>query len=97
VIVIDPVTGELDWTHPRDPDDDFYSEFCGAAQHLSNGNTLVTESDRGRAFEVTPEGEVVWEFFSPHRAGDRDQWVATLFEVVRLPEDFGRSWRSGPR
>jgi hypothetical protein len=45
---------------------------------------LITESERGRAFEITPAGEVVWEFVSPHRGGRNSELVATLFELVRL-------------
>jgi hypothetical protein len=55
---------------------------------LWNGNTLITESENGRAIEVTRGGRVVWEFNSPHRAGPRSELVATLFEVLRLPPDF---------
>lgn len=32
---------------------------------LPNGNTLVGEGYEGRLFEVTPRGEVVWEWISP--------------------------------
>jgi len=61
---------------------------CGAADRLPNGNTLITESDGGRAFEVTQQAEVVWEFYNPHRAGDNREFIATLFEVIRLPSSF---------
>jgi hypothetical protein len=33
-------------------------------------------------------GEIVWEFHNPHRAGDNNELVATLFEMVRVDEDF---------
>jgi hypothetical protein len=62
------------------------------AEVLPNGNTLITESDNGRAFEVTREGEIVWEFLSPHRAGEDGEFVATLPEVIRLPKDFPLDW-----
>jgi hypothetical protein len=35
------------------------------AQRLANGNTLLTDSSFGRFFEVTKEGEIVWEYISP--------------------------------
>ncbi|WP_132058689.1 arylsulfotransferase family protein [Halorussus amylolyticus] len=35
------------------------------ADRLPNGNTLVTDSNNQRVIEVTPEGEVVWEFYAP--------------------------------
>ena len=35
------------------------------ADRLPNGNTLVTDSNNQRVIEVTPEGEIVWEFYAP--------------------------------
>ena len=37
----------------------------GMAQRLPNGNTLITESSFGRFFEVTSQGEIVWEYINP--------------------------------
>ena len=34
----------------------------------------------------------VWEFWNPHRAGPDDRYIASLFELVRLPEDLDLSW-----
>ena len=85
--------GGLTWEYTGSEDAPFYTRFCGASQRLSNGNTLVTESDNGRAFEVTGEGEIVWEFYNPHRAGDRDELIATLFQVDRVPLEFA-AWVS---
>ncbi|WP_123536081.1 aryl-sulfate sulfotransferase [Halosimplex salinum] len=45
------VDGNLNW--PRDAD------------RLPDGNTLVTDSLNHRVMEVTPEGEVVWEYYAP--------------------------------
>jgi hypothetical protein len=70
----------------------FYSKTCGTAERLTNGNTLITETDFGRAFEVTPDGRIVWEFYNPHRAGENDAFIATLPEVIRLPPDFPTEW-----
>jgi hypothetical protein len=33
---------------------------------LTNGNTLITEGNYGRIFEVTPERQVVWEYVNPY-------------------------------
>ena len=67
----------------------FFSATCGAAQRLPNGNTLITETDRGRAFEVDRTGAIVWEFVSPHRAESDPTLIATLQEVERLPRTLG--------
>jgi hypothetical protein len=37
----------------------------GNAQRLPNGNTLVCEASFGRFFEVTKDGEIVWEYVNP--------------------------------
>jgi hypothetical protein len=88
----DPATMELKWEYDGTTESPFFSGTCGVAQRLPNGNTLITESDFGRAFEVTPGREIVWEFQSPHRAGDDDALVATLFDVVRLDPRFPIDW-----
>jgi hypothetical protein len=33
---------------------------------LLNGNTLVDEGMNGRFFQVTRDGEIVWEYVSPY-------------------------------
>ena len=92
VIELDPTDMSVEWTYAGDEPEDFYSRECGSNQRLPNGNTLITESDRGKALEVTPDGTVVWKFLNPMRAGDRLEYIATLFEVVRLPRDFPLDW-----
>ena len=91
-IELDPATGDVLWSWSGSDDDPLWSRTCGTAQRLANGNTLVVESDGGRAFEVTREGAVVWRWNSPYRAGERGQFVATLFDLVRLPPDFPLDW-----
>ncbi len=88
VIEVDPVTQRIHWVFGDDPSVGFWSHILGSNQRLANGNTLITESVRGRAFEVTPGKEVVWEYLNPHRAGAQREWIATLFEAVRLPEGY---------
>jgi hypothetical protein len=84
VVELDPLTQEVVWAYRGSAERRFSSYFLGSSQRLPNGNTLITESTAGRAFEVTREGEVVWEYVNPHRAGDRGELVASLLEVVRL-------------
>jgi hypothetical protein len=71
-------SGEVTWQH-RGLD----SPEAGAVRRLPNGNTLITESERGRALELAGDDEIVWEYVSPHRAGEHRELVATLFEVER--------------
>ena len=87
VLEFDPGTGESVWSYQADRPDEFFSAASGSCQRLPGGNTLVVESNAGRAFELTPAKEIVWEFRSPHRAGDDGELVANLFDLVRLPVD----------
>jgi hypothetical protein len=92
VIEADPITRERRWSYEGSTGQPFYSQYVGAAQRLPNGNTLITESGEGRAFEVRPDKQLVWEYNSPHRAGENDEFVASLLEIIRLPADFPTAW-----
>jgi hypothetical protein len=73
VIEFDPRVGKIVWQYKADPPGEFFSSTRGSAQRLANGNTLITESDKGRAFEVTPAGTVVWEFWSTDRRAENKE------------------------
>jgi hypothetical protein len=88
VIELDPLTQEIFWEYRGDPDQPLESPELGSCQRLPNGNTLITESTHGRAVEVTRDHRTVWEYVNPHRAGENNELIATLFEVSRLPYDF---------
>jgi len=92
VVEFDPLTQEVAWVYPEQDQGILWSRTCGSNQRLPNGNTLITESDSGRAVEVTQDGRIVWEYVNPHRAGSDDELIASLLEVVRLPDDTGSGW-----
>ncbi len=60
---LDPASGEILWQY--EDGENFFSPFRAGNQRLPNGNTLICECDAGRLFEVTPEKEIVWEYWSP--------------------------------
>ncbi len=66
-IEIDPITGGIVWEYTGTQMDPLYSENRGSQQRLSNGNTMISESNSGRIIEVTPDGDVVWEYVHPFR------------------------------
>ncbi|MBX7256632.1 MAG: arylsulfotransferase family protein [Candidatus Hydrogenedentes bacterium] len=97
VLEVNPLTQEVVWQYPGDGDPPFYSEWCGSSARLPNGNTLITETDNGRALEVTPDHRIAWEFVNPNQLTENGATlVAALFEVVRLPEDYCASWLPKP-
>lgn len=79
IIEFNPITLDIVWewkqanpTADYDGDGDikanerkFFSAYISCAQRLVNGNTMITEGGGGRVIEVTPEGDIVWEFISP--------------------------------
>ncbi len=87
-----PGSQNIVWAYQGTAANDFYSETCGSLQRLPNGNTLITESDSGRAFEITADGAEAWRFVNPHTVGDDGEMVATLFEVLRFPKEYVASW-----
>lgn len=67
----------------------FFTDIMGKNQWLPNGNLLITESRGGRAFEVTPDGEMVWDYYNI--VGEDS--LGAVDEVERLPERFNAVFR----
>jgi len=93
-VEIDPSTNKEVWRY--EDRSNFFSPYRSGVQRLPNGNTLITECDTGRIFEVTPEKEVVWDYHTPfltnHPGGQgrhvyrstryTDEQVAPLFDAM---------------
>ena len=92
VLDIDPVTGSIVGELRTALGVDLSSSVGGSCQRLLNGNTLIIQSTRGLAVEVTPGGQTAWAFQSPHRAGESDELIAFLPDVIRIPEAVVQPW-----
>jgi len=68
VIEVEPQSGKIVWQYTDPFPQAFFSPYMGGAQRLWNGNTFICESAFGRLFEVTPDGETVWEYVIPEFA-----------------------------
>ena len=64
VIELNPLTEKIVWEYHAEPKESFYSSVMGNAMRLPNGNTLICEATKNRIFEITPTGEIVWDFIS---------------------------------
>jgi hypothetical protein len=84
VLRLDPKTQRVTHEYPGPADQPLHSKRSGRVQMLPNGNTLVVETDRGRALEVSEQGVVVWEFHSPYRVGPSRDRVASLYSLERV-------------
>jgi len=70
VLEINPASKQIAWDY--DASDSglfpltFRSDIISNAERLANGNTLICSGVRGRLFEVTTTGEIVWEYVTPY-------------------------------
>jgi hypothetical protein len=80
VLEINPVTLELVWSYANAR---FFSTNISSAQRLPNGNTLITAGAGGRVFEVTPKGEIVWEYMFPLFGGANGS--NAVYRAYRIP------------
>ncbi len=82
LVELDPRTGKITWQFVARRRASFFSKKGGMAQPLPNGNMLVTEQDRGRVFEITRAGKVVWEFYNFNFNAKKQR--ETIYRMVRL-------------
>jgi len=100
VIEFNPQTYEVVWEYKNTADktdDDgtfnrkFFSAFMSSAQRLANGNTLITEANSGRIFEVTKKGKIVWEYMAS--TGDTRPGIpglvgAAVYRAYKVPKSW---------
>lgn len=85
VIELDPVANTIEWTYADDPPRRFFTGTKGSSQRLPNGNTLICQGNRGRVFEVTRDGEIVWDWMNPMLKDDRR---VQLYRMLRLAPEL---------
>jgi Arylsulfotransferase (ASST) len=97
VIEFDPATMEIVWQYAGTAEAPLDSAIRASQQRLANGNTLITESSGGRVFEVTPQGEIVWQFVNPVRGGEQNGKVPIICWAQRVdPDELDPDFLSGP-
>jgi len=89
VIEIDPVSQEVVWEYDATNSGlafgTFFSAFISGAQRLPNGNTLIDEGLNGRFFEITNEGEIVWEYINPYFYRSQEILTNKVYRIWRVP------------
>lgn len=84
ILAIDPGTGRVTTLYGARTGENFYTNEMGAHQWLQNGNLLISESNKGRAFEVDRDGKVVWSYVNRWTNGS----VGKISEATRYPDDY---------
>jgi Arylsulfotransferase (ASST) len=96
VLEIDPIKQEIVWEYSGEssgrPGWTFRSSFISSARRPPNGNTLIDEGYNGRFFQVTPKGEIVWEYISPYFGnfpdGGRDNQSNWVYRAQPVPYEW---------
>jgi hypothetical protein len=94
VLELEPISRRIVWEYRAPEPKTFYTQTRGANQRLANGNTLIAQSDSGRAFEVTPGGEVVWEFLNPNTSEGKR---GALVRMRRIEPRLVEAWLARER
>ena len=90
VIEVDPSTNDIVWTYTDPARASLWSPLISNPQRLPNGNTLINEGLFGRLFEVTPDGDTVWEYVNPYFGPDTAPPKAqtnSIFRAYRYTAD----------
>ena len=94
VLEIAPATKAIVWKFQEARVADFFSPRLSNAQRLPNGNTLINEGWFGRFFEVTPAGDVVWEYVNPYFGARQNLVVNAVQRAYRYSTEEIRKARA---
>ena len=83
-------SNQIVWFYASRASHGMFSHIGSSAQRLANANTLVCADTEGHILEVTPSGEVVWEYINPVTSDGilkfkRDNWPMynSIFRAFR--------------
>jgi hypothetical protein len=84
------------WNYGAAIPGEFSSAFISGAQRLPNGNTVICSGVQDRVFEVTPDGEVVWNYFDRRADDSPFVWMfRSYFNALDYPGLLGTPLYSG--
>ena len=86
---------QIVWSFASRLPNSFYSYNISGVQRLPNGNTLGISGRHGHFFQVTPEGEVVWEYINPVIGGQipKDAGLDDIYKKVLTDADANRIFK----
>lgn len=92
VLEINPVDMSIAWEYTADKSNrplwSFFSHYISGAERQPNGNTLICEGSNGRIFEVTPSGEIVWEYVNPFPNTTGRIPNSTIFRAAKVAQSW---------
>ena len=88
IVTISALDGSVSEYYSGSDEKPFFTDIMGKHQLLPSGNVLISESRKGRAFEIDSDGEIVWEYFNLLGNG----YVSLLNEAQRLPPEYNEEF-----
>ena len=88
------VSNQIVWTYGSRDGQNFFTHIGSGAQRLPNGNTLICASTTGHIFEVTADGDLVWEYISP--VTTEGQVLDEMFDAPPMFNGIFRALRYSP-
>jgi len=92
VLEINPLDKSIVWEYTAEnsnrPIWTFFSHYISGVQRQPSGNTLICEGSNGRIFEVTPAGEIVWEYVNPFPNLTPKIPNSTIFRAAKVAENW---------
>jgi hypothetical protein len=86
------ISKQIVWSYRSINSHGFFSHIGSSAQRLPNGNTFICSDTEGHFFEVTPPGELAWEYINPVT---RDGPVKVLGDSLPMTNSAFRAFRYG--
>jgi len=94
---------QIVWIYSSKRNTAFFSHVGSGCQRLPDGNTLICAMTEGHFFEVTFDGEAVWEYINPVKSCYRKEPVAGESNILKVLPDCDpmtnevfRAYRYGP-
>jgi len=84
------ISNQVVWLYSSKSNQSFFSHIGSGCQRLPNGNTLICADTEGHIFEITAEGEMVWEYINPVT---RDGSVEVLPDCYPMTNAVFRAYR----
>lgn len=95
ILEIDPITEEIVYEYNAESSNlplwTFFAPQGSGVQRLPGGNTLICETTSGRVFEITPAGDIVWEYIHPTRNPNNFN-ANNLYRAYKVPLDWASSY-----
>ncbi len=86
ILFISAPSGTIETYYEGTPEHPFYTMIMGRHQWLTNGNLLITESTRGRLFEIDRDKNTIWQY--KNIIDETKGNVAIIEGATRLPPSY---------